>query len=404
MTETAFRVLVVGGGPVGLAAGLALARRGIAVDIVEKSNEIPRAPKASTFHPPTLRIFDEWQVLDRIEELGIRIPRVQYWRRSTDEMVAEFSFDLLAGHTRYPYRLHLDQFFITSTLSEAVASQRTANLRRGVELVGLEQDADGVNVQLDAGGVHETARYDVLLGADGMKSTVRSLVGIGYSGYANPGYHLLVGVENYRLTERFRDLAPVAMMIHQSDWVDVIANPGWLKVILHSDHPESDEATARARVDATGIFEPGYDVKYHSTYRTFQLVTPRITEGRVALLGDAAHINIEFGGMGLNSGIHDAYYLARNIGRIADGASAADELADYERARASATVESVQQETAGMTKAMNDPESELRALASATMSRDSALAFLLRRTMLDSTGHLFEPQPEPDTPYSGGVS
>lgn len=392
MSTTPFRVLVVGGGPVGLSVGLALAGRGLLVDIVERHTEIRRAPKASTFHPPTLQIFEEWGVFDRIDELGIRIPRAQYWRRSTNELVAEFTFDVLADHTDFPYRLHLDQYFITSTLRDAVLAQPTARLRHGVSLVELAQDDTGVTVQLDRDGELETARYDVVLGADGMRSTVRSLVGIDYTGYTNPGYHLLVGVEDYQLSENFRDLAPVAMFLDTDDWVDIIANPGWLKVIFHSESADADEATARRRVDSTGIFEPGYSVCYSSTYRTYQLVTPRITEGRVALLGDAAHINVEFGGMGLNSGVHDAYYLARSIARIADGADIGTEFADYENARSTATAGSVQHETIQNTRALKDPEGEICALSAAASSVEASTSFLLRKTMIDGSRGLFKPQ------------
>lgn len=395
MAESTFRVLVVGAGPVGLSIGLALARQGIHVDVVEKETSIPAQPKASTFHPPTLQIFDEWGVLGRIDDLGLRIPRAQYWRKTTGEMIAEFSFDLLADHTPYPYRLHLDQYFITSTLMDAVRQEKHATVRMGVELVDLEQHTDHVTTVLEEAGDRDTSRYDIVLGADGMKSTTRRLVGIDYAGYANPGYHLLVAVEDYELATPYDGLAPVAMFLDPVDWVDIIANPGWLKVIFHADTPDSDEATARARVDSTGIFAPGYRVRHSHTYRTYQLVTPRITHGRVALLGDAAHINVEFGGMGLNSGIHDAYHLARNVARIAEGSPVDIEFADYEHARSSATTESVQQETIKNTQALKDPDAEVQAITDAAADRESATAFLLRKTMIDSTRQLFEPLPHP---------
>jgi len=97
-------VLIAGAGPVGLTAGLALLRRGVAVTVLENEPALDTAPRGSTFHPPTLGMLQDLGVGDRLIADGLRVDRFQYRERSAGG-VAEFDLGLLRGDTPYPFRL-----------------------------------------------------------------------------------------------------------------------------------------------------------------------------------------------------------------------------------------------------------------------------------------------------------
>jgi 3-(3-hydroxy-phenyl)propionate hydroxylase len=85
-----------------------------------------------------------------------------------------------------------------------------------------------------------------------------------------------------------------------------------------------------------------YEIRYKSVYRVHQRVAKTFRVGRVLIAGDAAHLNNPMGGLGLNSGIHDAISLADKLGRVARGEADDGLLELYVRQRRSATIEQVQ--------------------------------------------------------------
>src|ERR1700749_2168473 len=108
MADEKDRVIVVGAGPVGLTAALALARRGIPVVLLAAEAELVVELRGSTFHPPTLDLLDEFAIVPRMIETGLKAPTWQFRDRETGP-VATFDLALLAGDTNYPYRVQCEQ-------------------------------------------------------------------------------------------------------------------------------------------------------------------------------------------------------------------------------------------------------------------------------------------------------
>jgi 3-(3-hydroxy-phenyl)propionate hydroxylase len=101
------RVVVVGAGPVGLTAALALARRGIPTVLLAAETELVMELRGSTFHPPTLDLLDEFGIVPRMIEAGLKAPTWQFRDRETGP-VATFDLSMLAGDTNHPYRVQCE--------------------------------------------------------------------------------------------------------------------------------------------------------------------------------------------------------------------------------------------------------------------------------------------------------
>jgi len=380
------RLLIVGCGPVGLSLGVGLVRKGVPVTLIDKQPEIPTFPKASTIHAPTLEIFQEWGVLDKLLPIGLIADRVQYWDRTSGQMIAEFNLRQLKDYTPYPFRLHLDQYFVSKALLEYLQGEPLADVRFETELVDLKQDEAGVEATFRSSRGEETVRYPFVIGADGISSTVRKLLNIPYTGYSNPHYHLMTGLVDYEIQERFSKMSSVAMFLHPTDWVDIIGNVDFLKVIVPLPEEQIDrvdEDFVRAKMKEIDIVKEGFGIRYHTVYKTHQLVADRMVSGRVVIIGDAAHVNAEFGGMGMNSGIHDAYLLVDHLYSALKEGGYQEHLQAFEQKRLHVTKEAVQKATIGNTELIQNNKQRQENLKRIAADPQAAIQYMLRITMIE---------------------
>ena len=100
--------------------------------------------RGSTFHPPTLDLLDEFDMVPRMIEVGLKAPTWQFRDRETGP-VATFDLSLLAGDTNHPYRVQCEQWKLMRFLEEKLRKEG-ADLRFGHEVTGVKQDDDGVTV------------------------------------------------------------------------------------------------------------------------------------------------------------------------------------------------------------------------------------------------------------------
>ena len=123
MSSQTDRIIVVGAGPVGLTAALALSRRGIPTVLLTAETEPAMELRGSTFHPPTLDLLDEFAVVPRMLEAGLKAPTWQFRDRETGP-VATFDLSLLAGDTNHPYRVQCEQWKLMRFLEAELARCR----------------------------------------------------------------------------------------------------------------------------------------------------------------------------------------------------------------------------------------------------------------------------------------
>ncbi|WP_405138272.1 FAD-dependent oxidoreductase [Nocardia sp. NBC_01388] len=308
-------VAIAGAGPVGLTAALTLARRGVDVTVLEAGAELATESRASTFHPPTLEMLDELGVVDALLSRGIVAETFQYRERGGGE-IATLNMAVLAPDTVFPYRVQCEQNKLTPILLDALPGSAEVRFDHRVE--GVRSRANGVTVATSAGAVHA----DWLIGADGAHSMVRRATGASFEGNTYPERFLVASVEE-DLTAALPGIAPINYVFDPAEWLVLLRTPDHWRVLLPTPDGSADDLElSRLPERLTGVADLGrpWRIAHASLYRVHQRVAPRFRDGRVLLMGDAAHVNNPLGGLGMNSGIHDAVRMAGALADVIAGA------------------------------------------------------------------------------------
>jgi 3-(3-hydroxy-phenyl)propionate hydroxylase len=385
------RIVVVGAGPVGLTAALALARRGIPCVLLAAEPELVMELRGSTFHPPTLDLLDEFAIVPRMIEVGLKAPSWQFRDRETGP-VATFDLSLLAGDTNHPYRVQCEQWKLMRLLEAELRSAPGAEIRFGHEVTAVRQDEERVMVtaRTASGPVEVTGRYAI--GADGARSAVRRSLGIGFPGFTYPELFLIASTD-FRFEETLTDIAYVNYIADPLEWLVLLRVPELWRVLVPAPE-DSDREKLLSDANLEGVLQrvvarpQPYRIAHRSTYQVHQRVATSFRRGRVLLAGDAAHINNPLGGMGMNGGIQDAFNLADKLARIRAGGD--DRLLDrYDRQRRTVAVEAVQQQTHRNRQLISerDPvvrKKSLEALRRIAADARSARDYLLGSSMISS--------------------
>lgn len=398
MNETD-RVVVIGAGPVGLTAALGLARRGIPIVLLTAESEPVKELRGSTFHPPTLDLLDEFGVVPRMTEMGLKAPTWQFRDRETGP-VATFDLSLLAGDTNHPYRVQCEQWKLMRLLEEELRKVPGADICFGHEVVAARQVGDSVTVvaKTDAQEVSIASRY--LIAADGAHSAVRQSLGIEFEGFTYPELFLIASTD-FPFEKTLTDIAYVNYIADPFEWLVLLRVPELWRVLVPA--PESsDRAELLSDELLQGVLQrvvrraESYNIAHRSLYHVHQKVAKNFRRGRVLLAGDAAHINNPLGGMGMNGGIQDAFNLVDKLAQIWAGGD--DRSLDrYDRQRRTVAVEAVQQQTHRNRQIISerDPATrrnaldELRRIAA---DKASAREYMLRSSMIASMSRAAEIQ------------
>ena len=314
MSATA-RVLIAGAGPVGLAAALRLAQLGVPVTVLEKRLQLGRVQRASAWLPPTLEVFEQLGILDGLLRTGLTVRRIAYLRAGAAVPLASFDFDLLAGETRFPFRLHLDQGSVAAVLAARLTAYPHVRLVFDAELVEVHQDSAGVSVRVLTALGERVERGAFLLAADGMDSAVRSCLGIGFEGTACAA-RLLQVATTADLSELV-PAAPAASWVQSpGGWCGLLRMPDLWQIALplgddEPDPAELDEPALQARL---ARFLPLGAARLPLLARKLRPVRRQVAGayavGRVLLAGDAAHLVQTRSGLNMNCGLHDAMQAA----------------------------------------------------------------------------------------------
>src|ERR1044071_5564076 len=181
-------IVVVGAGPVGTVAALACARFGHQVTLLEASEQVDDAPRASTTQPPTLEILAELGLIDEYIAQGLVARTFQFWDRPRLRLIAEFDFERLRGERASPFVVQTEQHKLANMGLGRLRAMGNATVRMATRVTDVTQDADGVTVHTEQGLV----RGDYVIGCDGGRSTVRKALDIEFEGFTWPERFLVV--------------------------------------------------------------------------------------------------------------------------------------------------------------------------------------------------------------------
>src|SRR3984893_3775400 len=146
MTLDDRRVLIAGGGPVGLLCAWLLARRGVPVRLFEENDGPQADPRAATTHPATLELLSEDGLAEDMARVGLVAPIFQFWDRPSGELVAQFDHAVLKNDTPYPYVVQCEQFKTARLILDRLQSFPNVEVMFGHGAVDLRQGQDGVRL------------------------------------------------------------------------------------------------------------------------------------------------------------------------------------------------------------------------------------------------------------------
>jgi 2-polyprenyl-6-methoxyphenol hydroxylase-like FAD-dependent oxidoreductase len=326
-------VLIVGAGPVGLSLGVELGHRGVEAIIIEQSDRFGAQPRAKTTNIRSMMHFRRWGLAGAVRQaqpLPVDYPRdILFASRLFGKELARFP-DAFFGDqhrrdSRFPEPAQwIPQYAVEAVMREALAGLSCTSVRLGHRLVGLQQDAAGVEAEIECAATSVRLRARYVVGADGGRSVVRKSIGVHME-----GDHAFM--QNFLAVYRAPTLsADIPLDPAISYWLvnpDAPAVTGpmdegdrwFFSTQLKDGCPPYDLEEARRRIRLAIGADVPFEILETDTWSAHRLLAERYREGRVFLAGDACHLHPPMGGYGMNTGIGDAVDLGWKLAAVTQG-------------------------------------------------------------------------------------
>jgi 2-polyprenyl-6-methoxyphenol hydroxylase-like FAD-dependent oxidoreductase len=340
------QVLIVGAGPVGLTLALDLGRRGVRCTLIERNAAAIQLPKMERCNARTMEIYRRLGIAERVRDAGLsrNAPMDVFLAVSMADpplahlpcpSVAEATAQIAArndGGLLEPYQL-ISQYTLEPLLRSIVETLPSVNVRFGCELLSFTQDANSVTAAVRADdAAPETIRAAYLVGCDGGSSTVRKQLGIRLQGEGNIRKLRQALFRCDDLYERI----PMGKGRHYH----IAEGPLFPFIILQdSTRHWTLHAAASGDAEMAEIFKKAlampiaFEMLSVNEWTQHLLCAERYGEGRVFVAGDAAHLVIPTGGLGMNTGVGDAVDLSWKLAATVAGWGGPQLLASYEAER-----------------------------------------------------------------------
>jgi len=336
-------VLVVGAGPVGQTLAIDLAKRGVSILLIEQNETCRQHPKMERCNARTMEFYRRLGLADRIRAAsrfrdiamdvviathlsGKKILQLPYPSVAAMQEAGRRCND--GTMPLEPYQL-ISQYTLEPLLKSVVESLPKADVRFGYELIRFSQDASGVDAEAKSkDGTTVKIRTRYLVGCDGGSSTVRRQLGIKLDGRGRIAQQRQIFFRSEDLFERLpfgpgrHYHFPSGMLVVQDDLRHFMANTGSV------DDPAADVLLK----DVFRIDVP-FEILNVALWHQNLLVAERYSDRRVLLAGDAVHLVIPTGGLGMNTGVGDAIDLSWKLAGTLASWGGPNLLASYELER-----------------------------------------------------------------------
>lgn len=330
------QVLVVGAGPTGLVLALCLARRGVAVRIIDQAGGPGQSSRAMVVHARTLEFYRQLGFAQQVQDLGIPIHALHLRDHGHDTANVALG-DIGAGLSPYPFVLSFPQDEHERLLVEQLRAAGV-EVEWNTALDSFEQDEWGVRATLLQGDPADpldqqrsNTSVAYLCGCDGAHSRTRHALGIDFSGGT---YDHLYYVADVHTSSTNRDI--VAHLDANSFTLMLPVRAAGMQrligIVPQAGNPHTIFDDVRPQVESTlGITVD--QVNWFSTYRVHHRVAAQFRHHRCFVAGDAAHVHSPAGGQGMNTGIGDAVNLAWKLAQVLQGRAQPTLLDTYEDER-----------------------------------------------------------------------
>jgi 6-methylpretetramide 4-monooxygenase / 4-hydroxy-6-methylpretetramide 12a-monooxygenase len=320
MIPSCYDVLVVGAGPVGLTAAHELARRGVAVRVVDQAPGPATTSRATATHARTLETYHQMGLVDEFLRRGQRVEHFTMHQRG--RRLIRLDTDYSTVPTRFPFTLQVDQVITEQILRDALHGLGF-DVEWGVGLVDLTPADDVVTAALEhEGGAVEKIKVPWLVGADGGHSLVRKRLGLQLLGEASETWLVADAVLDADLP---RDSLHWMHTGNGTVMLVPFPAPGKWRLLDTVDVDGADDADMVAARFARKISRAlGTPVRvstpsWVSVFTIQQRMIQQMRAGRCFVAGDAAHVHSPASGQGMNTGIQDAYNLAWKLADVVRG-------------------------------------------------------------------------------------
>ncbi|MFZ6648311.1 FAD-dependent oxidoreductase [Undibacterium sp. TJN25] len=342
-------VIIAGGGPVGLAIALGLARHGVRSIVLEADDGVCTGSRAICISRRSLEIIARLGAVDGFLEKGLPWTGGRSFYRDAEVLHFTMPHD---QDQQYPPMVNLAQYHIEQFLLEAAEKQAgLIEIRWQNSLTGVQQHGNGATLSVATPDGDYVMEAGWLVAADGGRSFVREALGLALKGTSYEGRYVIVDIllNSSRPAERLA-------------YFDPPSNPG-STVLVHKqpdnvwriDYQLQEDEDAEQAVRPENVIprvqsllemmgeSSDWSPVWITVYKAHALTLDQYRHGRVLFAGDAAHLVPIFGVRGANSGIDDADNLAWKLASAVKGLAADDLLDTYSQERVQAAHENLRQ-------------------------------------------------------------
>jgi len=351
-------VLICGGGPVGLALSIHLSRLGIRSMVVNDRTKTTSHPRLDVVNCRSMEIFRQLGLSEQIRANGNPVSANQFSavgasvsgpfytvmsdRHIIYQPVQEANARIRAckdGSLPLESMQRISQMYLEPVLYQHACEDANVDVKFGHFLFGFERDDEGVTALIRKPGTDECfhVRSSYLVGCDGPHSRVRNFLNIDYDGTRD-----LIG-ELFIIHFRSKEAASL-FPNGEPFWHTTISRPGFFGLlvspdasrddfVLHRPFPPRPEQRLEDLIDAALGAKVAYEIVQSGPWRPQFLVSNEIGRGRVFLAGDATHLYMPTGGLGLNTGLCESHNIAWKLAACLKGWGGSRLLETYQEER-----------------------------------------------------------------------